>query len=110
MYGTWFNITAGVAVGIVALVIALVVAASPLLAVVIALVIGLLAMGAAAMRRSGQYLERSEGEQQPSPRQRREMASTDIGPEPRGAPASGEGERAGTLPPNPGAPSREVGA
>jgi hypothetical protein len=110
MYGTWFNVTVGLGVGGVALVMALVVAASPLLAVAIALVLGLLAVLGAGMRRSGEYLERSEGERSPSPAQRSEMASPDIGPEPRGAPASGEGERAGTLPPNPGAPSREVGA
>jgi hypothetical protein len=102
MYGTWFNLTAGLAVGIVALVIGLVIAASPLLAVVIALFLGGLAAFGAALRRSGEYVEGSEGE--------RRRSSREVGPKPSGAPASGEGDSAGTLPPNPGAPTREAGA
>jgi hypothetical protein len=109
MYGTWFNITVGLAVGSVVLVIALVIAASPLLAVAIALVLGGLAALGAAMRRSGEYLDKREAERHPSKAGER-IAPGGISPKPPGAPASGEGDGPGALPPNPGAPTRQAGA
>jgi hypothetical protein len=98
MWATWLLLSLGGVIA-VALLVGLVVLGSPLLAVVIAAVAGAGLLGLAAMRRSGEYVERDERRSR-----ERDRAEVIASQEPdRGAPAAAEG---GEVPPNPGAPTR----
>ena len=96
--GTLAVIFLGAVLG-VALLFGLVVLGSPLLAVLTAAIAGAALLGIAAMRRSGEYVDRDEAASRA--RDRSEVIASH---EPdRGGPAAAPG---GEVPPNPGAPTR----
>jgi hypothetical protein len=99
MWGAWFIVTFGLTVGLVLLLGALALSAwSPIFAVFAFIIIAVIVAAGAAMRRSTQYVDESEGD---SRRRPEEADVIGAGAPDRGAPAQGEGGSHGaeTIPP-----------